>query len=60
MAYKKKKGTSGFKSYCSKQLKSVKLAKSSGNRAKSTLRYQKCLLKKGIKSGAGNPKKKKV
>ena len=58
MAYRKKAKKAGFLSHCSKQLKSVKLARSAGTRSKSTLRYQKCLAQKGIKSGAGKVKKK--
>ena len=49
MPYKRKKGTSGFKSYCSKQLRAIKSAKTAGTRSRSAKRWQQCLADRGIK-----------
>ncbi len=59
MGYRKRHSQkSGFHSYCQKQLSSVKKASKAGSRSKATLRYQKCLSAKGIKTGAGKAIKK--
>lgn len=61
MAYKRRrKNKSGFASYCKAQLSRVKKASKHSTRAKTALKYQQCLAKKGVKTGAGKIKKKKM
>lgn len=52
MAYKKrKKNLSGFTNYCKVQLERVKKAKYAHSRSKAAKAYQKCLARKGVKTG---------
>lgn len=59
MAYKKKKGNSGFLTKCGKQLRAVRKAKKASSRNKTVKAWQQCLVDKhGLKAGV-KPKKSK-
>jgi hypothetical protein len=61
LAYKKRrKNKSGFASYCKASLSRVKKASKSSSRAKAALSYQKCLVRKGVKTGIKSKTLKKV
>jgi hypothetical protein len=61
LAYKKrKKLTSGFEKFCKMELSRVKKARSHGSRAKTAHHYQKCLEKRGIKTGLSRREAKKL
>jgi hypothetical protein len=52
MPYTKRKSSgSGFEKYCKVQLARVKKARHAGSRSKAAKAYQKCLCRKGVKTG---------
>jgi hypothetical protein len=57
---KRKKNLSDFSGYCKAELSRVKKARSHGSRAKTAHHYQKCLSKRGIKTGLPMREQKKL
>lgn len=61
MAYtKRKKNLSGFNDYCQAELSRIKKSRSSGTRAKTALKWQECLCKRGISTGLPASTEKKL
>lgn len=59
MAYRRKKKSSGFLGKCTNKINRIRKAKKASSKVKAVNSYQRCLAKKGVKTGIKKKKGKR-